>query len=36
MEQTQWIVTKWRDGKAVWWRVLLSEAEAFEAAGLSE
>ena len=36
MEQTQWIVTKWRDKKAVWWRVLLSEAEARDAAGFSE
>jgi hypothetical protein len=36
MEQTQWIVTKWRNKKAVWWQILLSEAEALEAAGLSE
>jgi ketosteroid isomerase-like protein len=35
MEQTQWIVTAWRDQRAVWWRVFLSEAEALEAAGLS-
>jgi hypothetical protein len=36
IEQTQWIVTKWRDKKAIWWHVLLSEAEALEAAGLRE
>jgi ketosteroid isomerase-like protein len=36
MEQTQWMVTRWRDRKAVWWKVLLSEEEALEAAGLQE
>ncbi|MEK6326169.1 MAG: nuclear transport factor 2 family protein [Actinomycetota bacterium] len=36
IEQTQWFVTKWRDKKALWWRVLLSEADALEAAGLRE
>jgi len=36
MVQTQWIVTKWRDKKAIWWRILLSEKEALEAAGLRE
>jgi ketosteroid isomerase-like protein len=36
IEQTQWLVTEWRDGKAVRGRVFLGEAEAFEAAGLSE
>jgi len=36
MEQTQWIITKWRDKKAVWWRILVSEAEALEAARLKE
>jgi ketosteroid isomerase-like protein len=36
IEQTQWLVTKWRDKKAVWVRIFLSEAEALEAAGLSE
>ena len=36
MEQTQWNVTEWRDGKAVWGRVFLSETEALEAAGLRE
>jgi len=36
VEQTQWIVTRWRNGKAVWGHIYLSEAEALEAAGLSE
>jgi ketosteroid isomerase-like protein len=36
IEQTQWLVTKWRDKQAVWVRIFLSEAEALEAAGLSE
>jgi ketosteroid isomerase-like protein len=36
MGQTQWVVTEWRDKKAVWSRIVLSEAEALEAAGLSE
>ena len=36
MEQTAWIVTEWRDSKAIWWRVYQSEAEALEAAGLRE
>jgi ketosteroid isomerase-like protein len=36
MEQTQWIVARWRNGKATWSRIVLSEAEALEAAGLSE
>jgi ketosteroid isomerase-like protein len=36
MDQTQWIVTRWRNGKAIWSRVFLSEAEALEAAGLRE
>ncbi len=36
MEQTQWNVTEWRDGKAVWGRVFLSETEALKAAGLRE
>ena len=34
--QTQWIVTRWRNGKAVWGHIFLSEAEALQAAGLSE
>ena len=35
-EQAQWHVVEWRNGKAIWWRTFLSEAEALEAAGLSE
>jgi ketosteroid isomerase-like protein len=31
-----WLVARWRDGKCVWWRVCLTEAEALEAAGLAE
>jgi ketosteroid isomerase-like protein len=36
MEQRQWVVTKWRDKKAVSLRIYFSEAEAREAAGLSD
>ena len=36
MEQTQWHATWWRDKTAIRWRIFLSEAEAFEAAGLLE
>ncbi len=36
MEHTSWQVTEWRNKKAIWWRVFVSEAEALEAAGLSE
>ena len=36
IEQMQWLVTQWRDGKAIWWRTFQSEAEALEAAGLKE
>ena len=36
MEQTQWHVSRWRSKKSTSWRVVLSEAEALEAAGLSE
>ena len=36
IEQMQWFVTQWRNGKAIWWRTFQSEAEALEAAGLSE
>src|SRR5436190_15433526 len=32
MEQMQWIVTRWRNGKSTWSRNVLSEAEALEAA----
>jgi ketosteroid isomerase-like protein len=35
-ENDAWLVTEWRDGKAIWWRVCRSEAEALEAAGLRE
>jgi ketosteroid isomerase-like protein len=35
-DQTSWVVTEWRDGKAIWWRVFQSEAEALAAAGLRE
>ena len=31
-----WQPLRWRDGKCVWWRVCFTEAEALEAAGLSE
>ena len=36
IEQMQWFVTQWRNGKAIWWRTFQSEAEAHEAAGLRE
>jgi ketosteroid isomerase-like protein len=32
IEQTQWFVTQWRDGLAIWWRVLTNEADALEVA----
>jgi ketosteroid isomerase-like protein len=32
IEQTQWFVTHWRDAKAIWWQVLLTEADALEVA----
>jgi ketosteroid isomerase-like protein len=35
-ERTLWLVNKWREAKVVWWRAFESEAEALEAAGLSE
>ena len=35
-EETQWAVTEWRNGKAIWWRVCSSESDALEAAGLRE
>jgi ketosteroid isomerase-like protein len=35
-EQTSWTVTEWRNGKGTRSRVFGSEAEALEAAGLSE
>ncbi len=36
VEQAQWHVVKWQDGVVVHWRTFPSEAEALEAAGLSE
>jgi ketosteroid isomerase-like protein len=35
-EQTQWIVSEWRDKKAIRWLSFGTEAEALEAAGLRE
>ncbi len=35
-EEALWLVSRWRNGKAFWWRTFGSEAEALEAAGLSE
>jgi ketosteroid isomerase-like protein len=35
MEQVQWQVTRWRDGKAIWWQSLPSKEEAMEVAGVS-
>ncbi len=34
VEQTQWFVTQWHDGLAIWWRVLSNEADALEVAEL--
>jgi hypothetical protein len=31
-----WQPTRWREGKCVWWKVCVTEAEAIEAAGLSD
>jgi ketosteroid isomerase-like protein len=36
LEQTVWIFAEWRQRKCVRWRTFASEAEALEAAGLSE
>jgi ketosteroid isomerase-like protein len=36
MQQTQWHVARWRDKRAIRWRVFLSESEALAAAGLTE
>ena len=36
VEDTVWVVVDWRDKKVVRWRVLSTEAEALEAAGLPE
>ncbi len=35
-EQTQWIVSVWRQNKAISWRACDSKVEALEAAGLRE
>jgi ketosteroid isomerase-like protein len=35
-EDIAWNTSRWRKGKCVWWRVCLTEAEALQAAGLSE
>ena len=35
-EDAVWIVSRLRDGKVVWWQTYGSEAEALDAAGLSE
>ncbi len=35
-ERTMWLVAEWRTRKIVWWGAFASEAEALEAAGLSE
>jgi ketosteroid isomerase-like protein len=36
LEERIWHGSRWRKGKCVWWRVFRTEAEALEAAGLSE
>ena len=36
IERTMWLTNEWRDRKLVWWCAFGSEAEALEAAGLSE
>jgi ketosteroid isomerase-like protein len=35
-EMATWQVSEWRRGKCIWWRMLDSQSEAFEAVGLSE
>jgi ketosteroid isomerase-like protein len=35
-EDKAWHGSRWRDGKCVWWQVFTDQAEALEAAGLSE
>jgi hypothetical protein len=35
VDVTIWRVSRWRDGKCVWWATYRSEAEALEAVGLS-
>ena len=36
MDETVWQVAEWRQRKCVRWRTFASEADALEAAGLSE
>jgi ketosteroid isomerase-like protein len=36
VRQTIWCATRYRDGMATWWGFFRTEAEALEAAGLSE
>jgi hypothetical protein len=36
IERNMWLAVKWRDQKEIWWASFESEAEALEAAGLSE
>jgi ketosteroid isomerase-like protein len=36
IEQTTWFIIEWRNNKAIRWHTLASEADALEAAGLSE
>ena len=36
VEELLWFVGEWREGKAIWWQSFSTEAEALEAAGLSE
>jgi ketosteroid isomerase-like protein len=36
IERAMWLTNEWRDNKCVWWCAFDSEAEALEAAGLSE
>jgi hypothetical protein len=35
-EDNAWLACRWRDGKCTWWQVFPVEAEALEAAGLSD
>src|ERR1700681_2011083 len=35
-ERTLWLAHEWRHDKTVWWHAFESEAEALEAAGMSE
>jgi ketosteroid isomerase-like protein len=35
-EDNVWLACRWRAGKIIWWQVFRAEADALEAAGLSE